>query len=99
MYAVIFKAEIKALDEQYFTLAARMRELAIDQYGCLEFHSCTEGANEIAISYWQNKEQIRAWKNNIEHQQAQQLGKAKWYTSYKVQIVEIIEQYDSNANG
>ena len=63
---------------------------------CIEFTSCTEGNTEIAISYWPNKESIRAWKNNPEHQQAQELGKSKWYKSYQVQIVEVLNQYESN---
>ena len=77
-------------------MADRMRELAINEYGCIEFTSCTEGNSEIAISYWPNKEAIQAWKNNPEHQQAQALGKSKWYQSYQVQVVEVLHQYGSN---
>lgn len=43
MYAVIFKAEINELDKAYFEMATRMRELAINQYGYIEFISITEG--------------------------------------------------------
>ena len=96
MYAVIFKAEINELDEFYSRMAKRMKELAINECNCIEFTSCTEGNTEIAISYWPNKESIRAWKNNPEHQQAQELGKSKWYKSYQVQIVEVLNQYESN---
>ena len=96
MYAVIFKAEINELDDSYLKIAKRMRELAIKDYNCIEFTSCTEGNTEIAISYWLNKEAIRAWKKNPEHQQAQELGKSKWYKSYQVQVVEVLNQYESN---
>ena len=95
MYAVIFKAEVKELDESYLEMANHMRELAIKEYGCIEFTSCTEGNSEIAISYWPSKEAIQSWKNNLEHKQAKSLGKSKWYQSYQVQIVEILHQYDS----
>ncbi len=93
MYAVIFKAKINKIDEEYSILANRMRELAIKEYGCIEFTSCMEGNNEIAVSYWPSKAAIRAWKNNSEHQQAQAFGKSKWYKSYQVWVVEVINQY------
>lgn len=96
MYAVIFKAKIASFDEEYSAMAARMRELAIEKYGCIEFVSCTEGLNEIAVSYWPTKESIQAWKNNLEHQEAQALGKSKWYKSYQVEVVEVLYQYEKN---
>ena len=89
MYAVIFKAEVKELDESYSEMAERMRKLAINEYGCIEFTSCTEGNSEIAISYWPSKDAIKAWKDAPEHRQAQELGKSKWYQSYQVQVVEV----------
>ena len=35
MYAVIFKAKTKELDDAYFKMAKGMRELAINEYGCV----------------------------------------------------------------
>lgn len=93
MYAVIFHAEIAQLDDEYFATAKQMRELAITQYGCLEFVATTEGTREIAISYWQSLEHIQHWKQNAEHLQAQQQGRARWYKSYKVEVVEVLRSY------
>ena len=94
MYAVIFRAEINELNESYLKMANRMRELAIKDYNCIEFTSCFEGNYEIAISYWHDKEAIRTWKNDPEHLEAQELGKSKWYKSYHVQVVEVLNQYE-----
>jgi heme-degrading monooxygenase HmoA len=93
MFAVIFRAKIKLLDEDYLDTAAKMRDLALNEYGCLEFTSSNEGENELAISYWPSKENIKAWKNNPEHQAAQQKGKQQWYRSYQVDIVEVLHSY------
>ena len=49
MYAVIFRAEINKTDSAYSEMAAQMRDLAKNKYGCIEFTSVTEGTNEIAI--------------------------------------------------
>ena len=92
MYAVIFKAKTRKLDDNYFKMAKRMRELAINEYGCLEFTAVTEDSNEIAISYWESMEQIKLWKQNSEHLVAQKLGIEKWYEDYAVEIVEIVSK-------
>lgn len=95
MFAVIFRAEIKELDEEYSSMAQRMRDLALSEYGCKEFTAVTEGKSEIAISYWDSESHIRDWKNNSEHLAAQDIGRSKWYSSYSVQVVKIEREYAS----
>lgn len=95
MYAVIFKAKIKNLDGQYSEMAKKMRELAMEKYGCTEFSSCTEGTDEIAISYWPSLEHVKLWKQDSEHLKAQELGRQDWYESYTVQVVELKREYHS----
>lgn len=97
MFAVIFNAEIAQLDEAYYVAAKKMRELALAEYGCLEFVAITEGDREIAISYWPSLAHIQRWKQDPQHQQAQQQGKARWYKSYKVEVVDVLRTY-STAN-
>ena len=67
MYAVIFRAEINQFDREYSDTAARLRNLAIEKYGCQDFVATTEGHQEIAISYWETLEQISLWKQDTEH--------------------------------
>lgn len=93
MYAVIFRAKAGTQDSEYSTTVGRLRELAFECYGCREFVAVTEGDQEIAISYWENEEAILRWKQDSEHLLAQELGRAKWYESYTVQIVEIKREY------
>lgn len=93
MYVVIFRAKVRALDEEYSRVAARMRELALSQFGCLEFQAVTEGQDEVALSYWPSEEAIQAWKSHPEHVLAQQAGRERWYASYSVQVAEISRAY------
>ncbi len=90
MYAVIFKASVAELDEEYTHLAQRLKNLAFEKYGCRDFVSVTEGNEEIAISYWDTAQQIRDWKNDPEHRLAQTRGREKWYRSWRVEICEVI---------
>ena len=93
MYAVIFTADVKEFDSEYTEMATKMRDLAINEYNCIEFISCAEGKKEIAISYWENMGHIKSWKNNIQHLEAQELGRNKWYSSYKIEITKIGHSY------
>jgi hypothetical protein len=50
MYAVIFRAVVGELDQEYSEAIERMKELAIKEYGCLEFFALMEGESRGAIS-------------------------------------------------
>jgi heme-degrading monooxygenase HmoA len=93
VYVVIFRAKVRSHDAEYVDVAARMRELALGEFGCIEFHSVTEGRDEIALSYWPNEESIRAWKEHPEHVRAQQAGRERWYESYSVQVARVTREY------
>ena len=93
MFVVIFRAKIRTADSEYAEVAARMRELALGQFGCFDFKSVTEGRDEIALSYWPDEESIRAWKSHADHALAQQLGRERWYESYIVQVARITREY------
>ena len=96
MYAVIFQAELKFQDQEYSETAKRMRELAKNKYGCVEFVSVCEGEEEISISYWESEDQIRRWKQDVEHIKAQEKGKTLWYKSYSIEVCEILRSYRSD---
>ncbi len=98
-FAVIFRAKIKQFDEQYAATARQLRERALTEFGCLEFVSCCEGEQEIAISYWPSLAHIQRWKQDLAHQQAQAKGRADWYSSYQVEIVELKRRYGSPGTG
>ena len=95
MYAVIFRAKLAQSDDAYLQTAKRMRELALGQYGCVEFVSVMEGGEEVAISYWENETQIRNWKKDPEHVRAQQMGRMRWYESWSVEVCKVERAYDN----
>ena len=97
MVVVIFRAKIRHLDADYAAVAARMRELALTQFGCLEFQAVSEGADEVALSYWPDEASVVAWKNHADHMLAQQMGRQRWYQSYVVQVAHIGREYRFDA--
>lgn len=98
MFVVIFKAKVRQFDDEYSQTAQRMRELALTEFGCLEFNAVTEGDQEIALSYWPSEDHIKAWKQHPEHLAAQKLGQQRWYESYSVEVVEVKRAYKSKLN-
>jgi len=98
MFVVIFRARVRKLDDEYARVAARMRELAIAEFGCLEFHAVAEGFDEVALSYWPDEDSIRRWRNHPEHLLAQQAGRERWYESYSVQVAQVAREYRSKTH-
>ncbi len=97
MFVVIFRAKARNLDAEYTAMAARMRELALTEFGCLDFCAVTEGDQEVALSYWRDEASIRAWKQHTDHLVAQQFGRERWYASYSVEVAEVKRAYQSLA--
>lgn len=93
MFVVIFRARVRDADDEYTRVASRLRELALNEFGCLEFVSALDGADEIALSYWPDETSILAWKRHGEHVLAQALGRERWYEGYVVEVAEIARAY------
>ena len=74
-------------------MASRMDELAALRPGYLGVESITNDDHGITISYWKSKEDIQAWKQNLEHISAQTLGKEAWYQEYQVRICRVERSY------
>lgn len=94
-YAVIFTAEMTEDLDGYEDMARKMRKLVEKQPGYIAMHHSMEGKQEVTISYWEDLESIKAWKQQPEHRAAQELGRSKWYANYEVQFAKIDKFYKS----
>jgi len=91
-YAVIFTSIGSVNNKGYNETSNRMIALANKQKGFLGIESAR---NEIGItvSYWDSLENIKNWKNVLEHKIAQKKGKEVWYKAYKVRISKVEREY------
>ena len=94
-YAVIFTNRQSKDIEGYGEMADTMESLAKKQPGYLGFESARNEIG-IAISYWKTLENIKNWKANLDHLEAQNQGKNRWYTWYKVRICKVEREYEFN---
>ena len=92
-YSVTFTSIRTDGDDGYVEMAERMVELASEQPGFLGVESAREAIG-ITVSYWSNLEAIKQWKANIEHKEAQRLGREVWYLTFKVRISKVERDYE-----
>ncbi|MFL9693911.1 antibiotic biosynthesis monooxygenase family protein [Aeromonas veronii] len=91
-YAVIFTSLRTDEDAGYGAMAERMVELAQRQSCFLGMESARDGVG-ITVSYWRDLESIRNWKAELEHKEAQRLGREKWYSAFKTRIARVERDY------
>ena len=87
-YAVIFTSHRTEGDNGYGQMAEKMVALASNQPGFLGVESAREDVG-ITVSYWSDIESIKKWKANVEHQEAQEMGRKKWYSTFKVRLSKV----------
>ena len=92
-YAVIFTSLRTDLEQGYDKTANRMVALANEQKGFLGMETARSEIG-ITVSYWNSLEDIKIWKNNVEHKTAQKKGKEKWYAAYKIRICKVERDYE-----
>lgn len=97
-HAVIFSSQRTEGDSGYEKMAERMVELAAHQPGFLGAESVrgTDGFG-ITVSYWSSMEAISAWKANVAHLAAQEMGKRKWYEHYEIRVAKVERAYGKPA--
>lgn len=93
-YAVIFSSRRTDGDNGYGKMAERMIELAAQQPGCIGVES-VRGSDGFGItaSYWVSAESIAAWKADVEHCAAQEMGKRAWYEHYEIRVAKVERAY------
>lgn len=91
-YAVLFTSLQTNDTEGYSKMAETMEKLARQQLGFLDFEQAKEDIG-ISISYWESLDAIACWKANLDHLEAQKIGKERWYEWYKIRICKIEREY------
>jgi heme-degrading monooxygenase HmoA len=94
-FAVIFANQRTAADpEGYEAMADAMVELARRQPGYLGIES-TRGPDGfgITVSYWADESSIAAWRADVDHTAARELGRERWYEHYSLRVARVERAY------
>src|SRR5208283_1810257 len=91
-YAVIFTSARTTVDDGYVDMNDKLIALILKHPGYLGHESAREGIG-ITAAYFDSLESIKNWKMEADHKLAQQYGREKWYTAYKVRICKVERDY------
>lgn len=99
MILVVFRSRFsEQVDDTYGTteehLAKRVREMAGDDLVHLKNYVAEDG-ERLALVWWRNPETLEKWRNDPEHQDAQQLGREKWYEFFELSVAEVVRTSSS----
>ncbi|MCO1332777.1 antibiotic biosynthesis monooxygenase [Microbulbifer sp. OS29] len=97
MLAVIFEIVPKSSGrEKYLSKAAELKEYLnqFDGFISIErFQSLKQPDKILSLSFWRDAASIKAWKNQPQHLEAQELGKNRLFADYRIRIGEIMRDY------
>ena len=88
-YAVIFTSMRTPQDNGYAQTAARLLDLVREQPGFLGVEAARGNDLGLTVSYWDSLDSAAAWKQNLEHLQAQAKGREKWYSEYSLRVARV----------
>ena len=93
--AAIFTSIRTDVEEGY----EQMNELTFKELESIEGYLGYEAFRDengfgVNVSYWKDMEALKNWRDNTLHQKAQELGKGKWYTNYKLRICTVERDYE-----
>ena len=96
-FAVIFTSTLDLTKDGYEKMSSMIDTLVREEEGFLKMESVhSPDGKGITVCYWRSIEDVKRWKEQTLHKQAQQLGKEKWYLQYAVRIAEVQESYEWN---
>ncbi|MEX9563890.1 antibiotic biosynthesis monooxygenase [Morganella morganii] len=98
MFAVIFEVTMpEDKQSRYLDIAAGLRPLLSDAEGFISierFASLSTPGKLLSLSLWEDEASLQKWKQNLQHRQAQEEGKADIFSFYRIRIAEITREYD-----
>ena len=99
MYAVIFEVFPKESGKaEYLDIASSLRQFLENRPGFISierFQSLSDEHKILSLSFWKDEASISAWRNLMEHRQAQQKGRNSLFSSYRIRVAEICRDYSS----
>jgi heme-degrading monooxygenase HmoA len=99
MVVVVFKITLRPdlPVAEYEERGTRMVELVSAMPGFLGMdYAATEGG-ELLIARFESHEALAAWRNLPEHKAAQELGRERFFASYRIDVCETVRSYEFQA--
>ncbi len=97
MIAVIFEVSPKQEKvNDYLNIAAELKpELSkIPGFISIErFQSLTDSTKILSLSFWENEESVKQWRNLDMHRNAQEQGRNSVFEHYRLRVAAVVRDY------
>jgi heme-degrading monooxygenase HmoA len=97
MIAVIFEAfPAKSKWGEYLDIAATLKPelLKLEGFISIErFQSLSDPEKILSLSFWENEDSIRQWRNLELHREAQSRGRDSVFKDYRLRVAAVIRDY------
>lgn len=92
---IVFRTRIiPGYDEELASLGLRMYELASTMPGFLSYKDfSSEDGENLSLVEFDSMENLAAWRNHPEHVAAQELGRARYFRSYQIQVCTVSREH------
>jgi heme-degrading monooxygenase HmoA len=91
MQLVLFRSKLTPeAGQDYGAMSEEMHRLVRDNPGFVDVkHYTAEDGERLTVVWFQDKESLRAWREQPQHRVAQRTGRQKWYEYYKMDVATI----------
>lgn len=91
MMVIVFRSRLAAeAGADYGETADAMLAKASTMPGFVEFKQFkADDGERLALIHWESPETLRAWAEDLKHQDAQRRSRERWYTTYTIEVAEV----------
>ena len=94
MVVVLFHSRLTGqAGEDYAAMADEMLARARGMPGFVSFrHYEGEGGERLDVIHWRDEASLAAWRDDPRHRAAQKLGRERWYTSFEIEVAQLVRE-------
>lgn len=88
MVIIVFRSRTRpGVDQELAQVGGRMFELAANMPGFISYKDfVSEDGENVTLIEWESLETLEAWRQHPEHKLAQNQGRARFFSEYKIQV-------------
>ena len=95
MVVIVFRSRLKpGVEAEIEKVGGAMYELAAKMPGFVSYREYMSGDDEAAaIVEFESHETLAAWREHPEHRAAQQAGRDRFFSEYRITVCDVVRDY------
>ena len=94
MIVILFRSKLTAeAGQDYADRDAELSEAVKSQPGFIAVKSFkADDGERLTVVWWKDRETLEQWRTHARHVETKQLGRAKWYEYYRMEVAEVYRE-------